>query len=66
MHALITTTNSFASPLKILNLHGCGIFIGLKKAFDTVNHAFLLTRLNHYGIRGNVHEWFKSYLSHME
>ena len=38
----------------------------MKKAFDTVNHAILLTKLNHYGIRGNVHELFKSYLSHRE
>ena len=48
------------------NEFACGIFIDLKKAFDTVNHAIQLTNLNHYGIRGNVHEWFKSYLSHRE
>ena len=24
---------------------------------------FLLTKLNHYRIRDNLHEWFKSYLS---
>ena len=42
---------------------GCGIFIDLQKAFDTVNHDVLLTKLDHYGIRGTVFDWFKSYLS---
>ena len=61
-HALIQITELIKKSID-KGKYGCGIFIDLRKAFDTVNHEILLTKLEHYGIRGNMLEWFRSYLS---
>ena len=36
------------------------VFIDLRKAFDTVDYYNLLTKLEHYGIRGLSNDWFCS------
>ena len=61
-HALTSLTEHIREALDN-NKFACGIFIDLKKAFDTVNHDILLRKLSYYGIRGLSNEWFKSYLT---
>ena len=39
-----------------------GVFIDLKKAFDTVDHGILIEKIYHYGIPGIANKWICSYL----
>ena len=43
-----------------------GFFVDLSKAFDTLNHNLLVSKLKHIGIRGCALSWFISYMSNRE
>ena len=40
-----------------------GVFIDLKKAFDTVDHSLLIKKLRYYGVRGITSKFLDSYLN---
>ena len=61
-HALINITDKIRDALD-KNLLAVGVFIDFQKAFDTVNHDILTKKLENYGIRGCINNWFQSYLN---
>ena len=40
-----------------------GLYLDLCKAFDSISHTILLSKLYYYGIRGTSLDWFTSYLT---
>ena len=41
----------------------CGLFVDFQKAFDTVKRKILISKLEHYGIRGLPLCLFQNYLA---
>ena len=60
-HAIIDIINTIQSNLDT-RLFPCGVFIDLKKALDTVDHAISLDKCKHYCFREKINKWFSSYL----
>ena len=60
-HALIHLTDKIREKLDKGHF-ACGIFVDFQKAFDNVDHPFLIQKLSYYGVRGIANNWFSSYL----
>ena len=60
--ALLKITNKWYQNMNQGLLNGFA-FLDVKKAFDTVNHEILLSKLSLYGVKRTANAWFQSYLS---
>ena len=63
-HALITLVDNITKSLDNGDIV-IGVFLGLKKAFDTVNQKILVKKYTIMGFRENVLKWFESYLTNI-
>ena len=65
-HSTARTCSHFVNDLYTAmnnNKFTIAVFIDAMKAFDTVNHSFLLKKMSKMGITGKLHDWVKNYLT---
>ena len=62
-HATLELTDRITSAMDNNDVP-IGIFLDLSKAFDTIDHAILLKKLEHYGVEGITLQLLQNYLTH--
>ena len=62
VHALNTAISSITKSMNDKS-YSIGLFIDFSKAFDTIKHDILLSKLEHYGIRGPALDLLTDYLT---
>ena len=60
--ALVTASNYILSSLDSRS-SVCGVFLDLKKAFDSVSHRLLLDKISSLNLPSHLSNWLQSYLS---
>ena len=60
--SLLSITDSLFSNIDKRRIN-ISVFLDLKKAFDTLDHGILLSKLTKYGVEGTSLRWFTSYLT---
>ena len=61
-HAILQLVNDISSSFE-RGEYTLGIFVDLSKAFDTIDHEILTSKLEYCGIKAKTLKWLKSYLS---
>ena len=59
--AIISFVNNIYSKIRMNTV--IGLFLDLKKAYDSISHKLIIDKLCTYGIRGSVKDWICDYLA---
>ena len=59
--SLLNSTDSWRLNIDKGQINGV-VFVDLKKAFDTVDHSMLISKMDRYGLNALVIGFFSSYL----